>query len=467
VSRRKEMLNSSKSKVLVVLLAVGAAVFGTLALTACDDDDTGDNNGPKDTGPDPEAACPGDLDESIEPPLCTIQDGEYTDDATWIADVTYLLSGRVYIGDGESKTTLTIEPGTQILGDATLDEGSALIIQRNAMITAEGTPEEPIVFSSSKEIGKRAPGDWGGVVINGNAPINICEEADCESVGEGDTGKYGGTKKADNSGTLKYVRIEFSGKQLDPEKEFNGLTLQGVGSGTTIDYIQIHRVADDNIEFFGGTAEVKHLLLTGCGDDGFDWTQGWSGKAQYVIIQQVEDIETNNGIEADSWGDNNDAAPRANPTLYNFTIIGAPKNKGKTFGVLLREGTAGKLRNFIITDFKGCLDIDQSATWQQVDDGKLTIDYSMVDADDCFKVETDDPDTTDVDESDEGGFMVKEDFWEAGSHNMYGDPELDGWVPKSGSPVLGAGDDAMGADFIGAVGEEDWTEGGWTDFPEN
>lgn len=462
------MVSRDKRNVFVMLFMTAMLVLGALALAACSEDDAEDDGNNGDTGGDPAAACPGTLDESGDTPLCTMEGGEITEDATFIAGVQYLLSGRVFIGDGESATTLTIEPGATIYGDASLQDGSALIIQRNSTIMAEGTVDNPILFTSSRAPGERAPGDWGGVVINGNAPINICDEDDCEAEGEGATGMYGGTDAGDNSGTLRYARIEFSGKQLTEEAEFNGLTLQGVGSGTTIEYVQIHRVSDDSIEFFGGTAEVSHLLLTGCGDDGFDWTQGWSGKAEFVIIEQADDIDTNRGIEADSWGDNNDAEPRANPSLSNFTVLGSMANAGEPFGVTFRAGTAGTIRNMVIAGFDGCLDVDDDATWTQAANGDLNIDYSMVEADDCFKVESDDPETTDVDESTAEGYMVKDDFWDAGAHNIIGDPDLDGWVPNDGSPLLGAGDGKV-ADFIGAVGgaDDDWTTGGWTDFPEN
>ena len=435
--------------------------FASATLTSCGDDSDDDKDTEKNDndGTENDIAledhCPGELDADIEPALCTISGGEYTEDYTWIEDIQYLLDGRVFIGDGDGETTLTIEPGTLILGNAGDKDGAALIIQKNSKIMAVGKEDNPIVFSSSKEEGKRAEGDWGGLVINGNAPINVCDKKDCESEGEGETGMYGGTDKKDNSGVLKYVRIEFSGKQLTEDSEFNGLALQGVGSGTTIDYIQIHRTSDDSLEFFGGTAEVSHMLLTGCGDDGFDWTQGWSGKAQYVVIEQADDIETNRGIEADNLSDNNDAEPRANPTLSNFTIIGSPKNTGDTLGVMLREGTAGTLKNFVITGFEKCIDVDHDATWAQADSGKLSIDYSLVESDDCFAVDDDE------------SSLVKDDFFDKGSHNIIDDPDLDGWVPSSGSPVLGAGDSSTGADFMGAIGDEDWTDGGWTDFPEN
>ena len=156
-----------------------------------------------------------------------------------------------------------------------------LVVRRNAQIMAEGTVEEPIIFTSSKEPGSRARGDWGGLIINGNAPINSCSdntEEFCEAFGEGGTGFYGGNDPSDDSGVLKYVRVEFAGTLVSPENELNGIAFQGVGSGTEIDYIQVHMNADDGIEFFGGAAFCQAHFDYGCWRRflGLDRWMGWS-----------------------------------------------------------------------------------------------------------------------------------------------------------------------------------------------
>jgi len=177
--------------------------------------------------------------------VCVLS-GVIEEDTLLTADNQYILSGGVFIGNDIDPVTLTIEPGTTLYGESATD--GFLSIRRNAQIIAEGTAEAPIVFTSSKEPGSRARGDWGGLIINGNAPINACADdgADfCEALGEGGTGFYGGTDPEDSSGVLKYVRVEFAGTLISPDNELNGIAFLGVGSGTEVDFVQVHMNADD------------------------------------------------------------------------------------------------------------------------------------------------------------------------------------------------------------------------------
>lgn len=290
--------------------------------------------------------------------ICRVPLGTYAQDMTWAPDNTFVVVGgatpeNVVIGDG---ATLTILPGTEIR----FSGATGLVIDRGAMIMAEGTSANPITFTSAEDPGNREPGDWGGVIINGRAPVN-CGGATGQCEGEGGSGTYGGTDPADNSGVMRYVRIEFSGNAQDPQNEYNGLALQGVGSGTTLEFIHIHRGSDDGIEFFGGTVNAKYILLTGNTDDQFDWTFGWTGKVQYVVAQQYSD-EGERGIEADNNEDANDATPRSNPILSNLTFIGADPNEVQT-GAVLRRGTGGQLWSAVFTGFERCIDIDSDATF--------------------------------------------------------------------------------------------------------
>ena len=285
-----------------------------------------------------------------------------------------------------------------------------LAIRRNSQIIAEGTAEEPIVFTSSKEPGTRARGDWGGLIINGKASINTCgdETELCEAFGEGGTGYYGGNDDTDSSGVLKYVRVEFAGTLVSPENEMNGIAFQGVGSGTEVDYLQVHMNADDGVEFFGGTVGIKHVVLTGIGDDSLDWTDGWRGKAQHVVIQQYDD-NGDNGSEADNNGDANDAEPRSNPMLANFTIIGSPDLESSDLGLLLREGTAADIINTVVVGFNDAgLDIDNSATWTQANAGNLIFDSVHLNNDSNLK---DDDDT-------ENGHFVEDIFNLSGNNTL-------------------------------------------------
>lgn len=267
--------------------------------------------------------------------------------------ITWYMKSAVFIGqDNANNATVTIEAGAKITGS---DAPGMLVITRGSKIMAEGTATDPIVFTSSRLAGSRAAGDWGGIILNGNAPINDGDDGDNAQAGgsaegEGNTGKYGGTVADDNSGVMKYVRIEFAGKLFTADNELNGLALQGVGSGTTLSYIQIHNSADDGIEFFGGAANVDHLVVTGAQDDSVDWTSGWIGKAQFVVVQQYSNTSTDLGIEADNKEGGVDYLPRSNPTLANFTLIGrGASGKG---GALFRRGTDVAMYNSVFTNFK-------------------------------------------------------------------------------------------------------------------
>jgi hypothetical protein len=311
------------------------------------------------------AACPsGTKETSIEwkaKPVCLVE-GQFVKDLVLTNNFSYHLSGRVLIGnDNKDNTTLSIQSGTFIAGATGAD---FLVITRGSKIHAEGNQKQPIVFTTYAKVPAR--GSWGGLVINGNAPIN-CKKASstfCEAEGEGSTGLYGGEKPEDNSGVLKYVRVEFAGYEISPENELNGISFQGVGSGTTVDYVQVHMNADDGVEFFGGTVNVKHLVLTGNKDDSLDWTSGWTGNAQFVLIKQASD-EGNNGIEADNLKSPMTAEPRSNPTLSNLTLIGSETATKGGAGVLLRRGTGVKIYNSIIKGFKkGGIDIDDAETFR-------------------------------------------------------------------------------------------------------
>ncbi len=228
----------------------------------------------------------------IDKPVRVIR-GRFTSDVSLTADTHWVLRGAVFIGaaDGTSPARLTIAAGTRIIGE-TATRGS-LVIERGAQIIANGTAAAPIVMTSDQPVGRRFRGDWGGLIINGNAPLNL---PGGQAIGEGATGIYGGTNPTDNSGVLRYVRVEFAGIEFSPDNELNGIAFQGVGSGTTVENIQIHYNKDDGIEMFGGTVNIKRVLLTNIGDDSIDWTWGWTGKLQFAIAQQRGD-DTDQGID--------------------------------------------------------------------------------------------------------------------------------------------------------------------------
>ncbi|MCC7034142.1 MAG: hypothetical protein IT179_15075 [Acidobacteria bacterium] len=308
----------------------------------------------------------------IDKPVRVIR-GRFTQSIALSNQYHYVLRGAVFIERG---ATLTIQAGTRIVGEfATL---GTLVVNQGAWIVAVGTADAPIVFTSDQPIGQRARGDWGGLIINGEAPINVPGGV---GLGEGDTGRYGGDNPDDNSGVLRYVRVEFAGIEFSPDNELNGIAFQGTGRGTEVDHVQVSFNKDDGIEMFGGTTDLKHIVLSGIGDDSLDWTFGWTGRVQYLVVHQRGD-DADNGWEADNNGSNNDLLPRSAPTIYNVTLVGDPDgNEGveSDDGMLIREGTAGTFRNFIVLGFKEYgINIDQNATIAQLQNGALTFANGIV-----------------------------------------------------------------------------------------
>jgi len=432
------------------------AMAALVAVTAC-------QTQPQDPGPDTDTPSPDGVE--CEEGFCVLS-GTITESLTLTADTAWLLRGGVFIGDDANETVLTIEPGTVVYGESSTR--GMLVVTRGSKIEAEGTADNPIVFTSSKAEGERARGDWGGVIINGRAPVNGCDESPCESFGEGGTGFYGADQDDDNSGTLKYVRIEFAGSLISPDNELNGLALQGVGRGTVLDYIQIHMGADDCIEFFGGTAEAKHILCTGTADDNLDWTDGWQGKLQFFVARQYDDAG-DNGIEADNNGEDNTALPRSHPILSNITLVGVPGSDASDIGMLIREGTAAEIHNALVLGWgEVCLDIDHDETFANAVDEQGQPTGDLVIANSYFDCETL------YDEEAEDLFAISEFVNDLNEGNVEESPNLEApygdtpdFRPASGSGALTGAvvpDVAFfdQVDFKGGVDPlNDWTVG-WT-----
>jgi hypothetical protein len=297
-------------------------------------------------------------------------------DETWTADNIYILDGPVFVGvdvgidgnaPGGTPVTLTIEPGTTILGLRTpvtnpdargsylvVNRGSKLIADATGGVSRRPTAAEMIVFTSDAAPGSRARADWGGLVINGLAPLNTGAEA----IGEGGSGLYGGTDPMDDSGIIRGVRVEFAGDRVSGTDELNGIAWQGVGAGTTADYIQIHYNEDDGTEPFGGAVSQTHMVVTGIADDSFDGTDGYQGFMQYLIAQQRAD-GADNGFEISNSGDNPTASPKSSAVIANATMIGSGFGSGEIHGlgtsgdvgVLFREGSHYRVFNVIAVGF--------------------------------------------------------------------------------------------------------------------
>ncbi len=262
----------------------------------------------------------------------------------------WILKGYVYVTNG---ATITFEAGSVIQSDVT--EKGALIIERGAKLIASGTAAMPIVFTSGKPVGSRAPGDWGGIILLGKAPTN--RPLDPAPTIEGGVGRqYGGTDPLDESGILRYVRIEYAGIAAEPGSEINGLTCGGVGSGTILENIQVSFGNDDAYEFFGGTVNAKNLVAFATADDDFDFDFGYTGKIQFGVSCRKPDFvdagDAGNGIECDNDAASSLATPRTKPQLSNFTIIGPNDASGTAanhnFSNRWRRATQFVLRNSIM-----------------------------------------------------------------------------------------------------------------------
>ncbi len=309
-------------------------------------------------------------DEVVAPKELRVS-GSITQSTIWKAATTYILSGPVFV---EGQARLTIEPGTRIVGEF----GSALIVTRDAELHARGQYNAPVVFTSSKPEGERQRGDWGGVVLLGNATINQ-PSGHIEGIDKEDIrGQFGGNDDTDSCGVLEYARIEYAGFEVFADNELNGLTMGGCGNTTIVRHVQVHQAADDGIEMFGGTADLKNIVITGAKDDSLDWDMGWRGRVQFMVIQQYDDAG-DNGFEADNWGKNHEAEPRSNPTMYNVTMIGSSNPDSAQRAINLRRGTAGEFHNFIVMGHsKEFLDIRDDVTANLASAGQIQFSNSIL-----------------------------------------------------------------------------------------
>jgi len=297
----------------------------------------------------------------------TILEGRITENRTLKAGNTYKLRGLVYVTNG---AVLTIEPGTKIVGET--GQRGGLIITRNAKISADGTIDKPIVFTSESATPQR--GDWAGVVILGNAPVNASFNG-VQGVGEIEgginnsdgLGLYGGTNPADNSGILRYVRIEYAGYAFLPDKEINGLTFGGVGNQTVVDYVQVSYANDDSFEWFGGTVNCKHLISFRTLDDDFDTDNGFSGKVQFGIVlrdSSVADISKSEAFESDNDANGSSLTPQTSAVFSNITALGPKATLANTgnnlfvWGAQIRRNSSISIFNSLIMGWPTGLYID-------------------------------------------------------------------------------------------------------------
>lgn len=478
------------------LVLVGAMVaFGA----GCSDDDGSGGSGGSGTGGSGTGGTggggtggsPGGLD------LCAENGGsgtiefpqEITEDTVLTPDCDYLLTenvGSTFVTNG---AVLTVEPGVTVRGE----QAAALIVTTEGRIEAEGTSDDPIVFTSSAPVGARNPGDWGGVVLLGKSRVNRLIPDGCDGTAgectdsiegiepDAELGTFfGGNDDTHNCGTLRYVRIEYAGFIFGEDNELNALTVGACGSDTTLEYIQLHRGEDDGLEFFGSTADAQYILVTGTGDDGLDTDQSYSGTISNAIVHHFAGRSDDpRGIEADNWNSNQNAEPRSNPTFQYVTLIGDAGSAAENTqqGAVLRRGTFGTIDGAVIVDFnRAGVDIRDSA-WAQ--DGGYPDNLNVTNT--CFNnngpdLPTDDPvpcpadpddANSDCNDQDGEGNAFPEDTDLATGNFLGEDPQLgdvSGAVDGSGTPDYSVSNgNCMGA-F--APDGTDWTQG-WTEYSAN
>lgn len=330
-----------------------AAVIASMAFaTACNNTD----NKPDDT------TLKGEI------PTGTTLTGNITANATLTSGSSYKLSGGLHVKAGN---TLTIEPGVTVVA-VDDDAPDYILIEQGAKIDAQGTASNPIVMTSEL----KKSGAWGGIHICGRAHTNAGEGV----LSEIGNAPYGGSDDSDNSGTLRYIRLEYTGFALDEEHEANGISFYGVGNGTTVEYVQAYKGSDDGFEFFGGSVNVKHMVVTDCTDDSFDWTEGWNGRGQFLVAYQSGEEECDCLMECDNNGNNFDATPVAHPILSNLTLVG-DNSANNTRGIRLRAGTQAEIYNSIITGKAKCITLETEQTEQALLSGKSKLQHIAMSSD--------------------------------------------------------------------------------------
>ena len=318
---------------------------------------------------------------------------DITSNTTWTNDKTYRIKGFRKVASG---ATLTIQAGTRIEGDfATV--GSSLFVLRGARIIADGTAAAPIVFTSSQPANQRQPGDWGGLILIGNGIINRSGTVNLEGTGTDNVLNplipySGGSNNADNSGTLRYVRVEYAGYGPAADAELNSFTFAAVGSGTQLDFLQSLNGLDDSYEFFGGAVDGKHFVSYQAGDDHYDMSEGYVGRLQYLIAYQSKVLVPRAGagnVSSDPQGIENDGCngsgcdnghnttPLTIPVVANFTMVGTEPGvvaAGGGYGMVLRRGTGGHYVNGILARWPNAgLSVRDAGTTARVTEGVMSV----------------------------------------------------------------------------------------------
>lgn len=399
----------------------------------------------------------------------------------------YRLNGVVTVRN----STLTIDPGTFVIGAPGSQPPSLLLVARSARLVANGTKSRPVVMTSSRPFGERQRGDWGGVLILGRAPINVganvgggtnnAGEFFIEGLPRSEDTVYGGNDPTHDCGSLRYVRIEYAGSIFSPNNEANSFTWGGCGSRTVSEYLQAIYGLDDSFEWFGGSNNARYLIGGLGADDYVDFQLGYTGKIQFGLFYQSPNDRGNRGIEGDNSEYNQAAEPFSNPTMFNLTFVGSGQpgfDEGNAPAIFLRRGSRGSFNNIIGTNFSSSgLVVADAATQAEVEGGRISMNGILLwnnnlglnpPGANTLAVQVDPAILTFAQGTRGNGrnFLVADPRLTRPFE--YSDPD---WRGLFGSPIFRAGwvsppNDGFfdqTARFIGGVGEDDWWEE-WTSF---
>jgi hypothetical protein len=333
-----------------------------------------------------------------------VLEGAITADRTLEAGTEYLLRNQVFVNSG---VTLTVPAGTVVKGEKATK--ATLVVKPGGKLVATGTASNPVIFTSNQAVGERDRGDWGGIVILGNAYINQGASPSIEGISPaqayGTAGTDNTVNQNENSGTLTYVRIEYGGIELSPNNETNSLTLGAVGNGTTIDYVQASFGGDDGFEWFGGTVDAKHLVSFGMWDDDFDTDFGWRGRVQYglaVRYQSYADQSGSNAFESDTQGSDGKVANKCDDAgnyfgctqgvFSNITVLGPRDFNGGLTGSNVSRAISGSyqnamhirrqsmlsIRNSFFAGFPTGLKVDEAGTLNHMTSGRSSFKNNVL-----------------------------------------------------------------------------------------
>jgi hypothetical protein len=410
-----------------------------------------------------------DEDDTVVPGENLTIKGSINTNTVWAAKNKYLLEGFVYV---EAGATLTIEPGTIVKGDKATK--ATLIVKPGGKIIAEGTKQKPIVFTSNQPKGSRNYGDWGGLIVLGKGKVN---KSPATIEGE-NISTFGGNEDNDNSGILKYIRIEFAGIAFETDKEINGLTMGGVGKGTTVEYVQVSFTGDDAFEWFGGNVNAKYLVSYKNLDDDFDTDWGYSGFVQYGLAfrdPKVADQCTcsdSNGFESDNDASGSDAQPQTNCKFANISIIiadGTPDAKFRSAYRLRRNSALSVYNSLAVGAFpKGGFELGDAATQANFVNDKSDFRGLILAGMTKGIVAGDETKLKDAARKNMFGVDPATLGLNASYKAATGKPGL---LPASGSMLLTAGATLPAGfeanTYVGAFSTTDWTDG-WTNWdPQN